>query len=332
MVVLDLKTLAEQKEPEDETPNFTLPLSAVLRLLSALQRNVLVGDGCLDLSDSVDSLKIDLATATSDEQANGAVQGVVSLLERYQTRLAETNLEMAVNFRKVLGLVNESFSYLQAGNEKADGRLKYFEQTLNQATKMDSLVALRRHLSGMLDFVHKEGKRDVAEKDRQMSSMADQLRHAQAESARLRVHLPGRTEAIEVLRELVTKTAAGEAGDTYVTVFVVDSLRALRARHGEEVASTIMEELGRKHVQPLAPEGQLFCWTGSSIVLTWKHSFGSTSSSLLHPAPTTFEHRAFIGTRMATFRMTVRSTSTLVAGDFEDLLATLDLGSREKIA
>lgn len=297
------------------------------RILSSVQRHVLNGDAFNDLSERLSAVRARLGLLSDpSELARQAVE-IDSALEIFQSRVKEANRETALDFKKLLNLVNESFSCMQSGSEKSDARLKYLEQSLGQAAKMDSIVSLRQHVSKVLDFVREESKRDLDEKGTRLKSITDQIRQAHEATSRFRVHMPGRAEALEYLKEVLASPDVKP--ETNVTLFAADSLKALRTRHGDEIASNILEELARKEVQPLAPEGKLFCWSGTSLLLSWRHIFGSTSPGLLNPVPSVFEHRAFVGTRVATFKIGVRSGSTRISGGLQDVISTLDRFSKE---
>ena len=169
----------------------------ISQILSAIERHVLAAESHADLVEKLERIK---GQIRSDSPADTLLQQeteISSVLEVFEYRLRESQQEAAGDFQKILSLVNESFSCIQAGDEKSDERLKYFEQSLSQATKMDSLISVRRHLSGMLEFVREEGKLDRIEKDTKRHTMSEQLRHVQAVSSRLRTALPGRVEALD---------------------------------------------------------------------------------------------------------------------------------------
>ncbi len=341
MVVLDLKSrigMARSSQgdgPEAEHKNVTADdphtsyhpgeVGSFIALLSTLQSRLFVGDAHQDLSVQVDQIRAQLATDSKRESSSIAAK-IDLLIETYQNRLNESSRETAVDFRRVLSLVNESFSCIQAGDERSEERLKYLESNLRQATRIDSLVSMRRHLANMLEFVRNEGRSDLTEKESRMQAMSEQLRQAQLVNMRLRVQLPSRIEALNYMRSLVAAT--GKA-DFHVSLFAVDSLSAIRARHGEEVASNILEELGRQHVQPLSSEGRRFCWSASSLVLIWRPKVAGNSAGLLCAVPPTFEHRAFTGTRVATFKVNVRSISTTLLSGLDEVTARLDRFSKE---
>ncbi len=300
------------------------------RTFCAIQRHVLTGESFNDLADQVDEIKAGLQVVPGPPELVQIANEIGSVLASFEDRVRESSRETAVDFQKVLSLLSENFSCMQAGDDKAEQRLRYFERGLSEATKMDSLVSLRRHLSGMLEYARTQGRLDVAEKETRLRSVTEQLHHAQAASSRLRVQMPGRTEAlghIKALQDACTGKLEGNAG-----LFVVDSLTAVRGRHGEEIASNILEELGRKEIQPLEQDGKVFCWSHSSLVLISQPKTGIASAGLLHAVPSMFEHRAFIGTRVATFKVKIRSISTPLARGVDEVTATLDRFCREMAA
>lgn len=297
------------------------------RIFSAIQRHVLVGDSFNDLADQVDEVKAGLEADPEPAVLVRTANEIGSILSSFEDRVRESNRATAADFQKVLSLLSENFSCMQAGDDKAEERLRYFERGLSQATKMDSLVSLRRHLSGMLEYARTQGRLDVAEKETRLRSLTEQLHEVQAANSRLRTHMPGRAEALGHIKALQAASIGkleGNAG-----LFVVDSLTAVRGRHGEEIASNILEELGRKQIQPLEQNGKVFCWSNSSLVLISQPKTGLASAGLLHAVPSTFEHRAFIGTRMATFKVKIRSISTSLARGVDEVTATLDRFCKE---
>lgn len=296
------------------------------QIVAAIQRHILTAETFSDLVEKLDAVKPRLQADASREELTVAGIDIGSVLEAFQHRVREANLETAVDFQKILSLVNESFTCIQAGDAKADERLKYFEKGLSEAAKMDSLASLRRHLSGMLEFTRQESRADLLEKDTKLKSMTEQMRQVQSVQARLRVSLPGRLEALEFLKGII---ANGQPGGS-VSLFAIDSLKALLARHGEAVATSILDELGRKQVQPLAPEGKLFCWSNSALALVAPlHEDGG---STLGAVPGTFEHRAFTGTRMAVFKVNVRSISLTLPRSIEEITASLEAFLKENVS
>ena len=342
MVVLDLKARSLNARPRKGDPLATRdedqanqhPSSSfdsgqsdmIATLLTILQVKLFQGDSYKDLAAEAENVKARLKTASGNDISLRSSAEIETMLETYRARLQESNRQTAIDFKRILNLVNDSFGCILAGDEKSDERLKYLETNLRQATKMDSLVSLRRHLTGMLEFVRKESKLDLVEKESRLG-LSEEVRQAQLTSVRLHVQMPGRSDALNHMRDLVA--ASFEKADAQVTLFVVDTLKALRARHGEEIASSILEELGRKQIQPLAPEGKLFCWSASSLVLIARPRTAGNSAGLLCAVPSTFEHRAFTGTRLATFQVNVRSISKALSSRVEDVTTILDRFSKE---
>ena len=277
-------------------------------VLSAVQRHVLAGDSFNDLADRVDEIKARLKGMPERAVLLQSANEVGSILSAFQDRLRDSNRETAIDFQKVLSLLNENFSFIQAGDEKSEERLRYFERGLSLATRMDSLVSLRKHLSGMLEYVRKEGKLDGLEKETKLRSITEQMRQAQAAGSHLRVNMPGRPEALEYIKAL--GAAANGKPEGSAGLFLVDSLKALRARHGEEIAANILVELGRKQI----PKDNI------------------ASAGLLHAVPSTFEHRAFTGNRMATFKVNIRSISTSLSRGPDEVAAALDRFCKENAA
>ena len=293
------------------------------RVLSAIRRSVLVGEAFVDLSEEMEGLRKSLHVESDASMASQNAARIETLLETFQNRVRQANVERASDFKNVLDILNETFTHLHAGSEKSDTRLKQFETDLNRAAKIDDISTLRGHLSKMLEVVRQEGKRDLDETHATLETLGQQIRQVHTATSRFRIQMLGRLEAIEDLKWEVADTK--NSADLYLALFASDSLRALRARHGDDIAANMLEELGRKQIQVLAPEGKVFCWSPTSLLLMWHHSDTATApGELPNRVKSPFEYRAFVGTRVATFNVAIRSLVMQGSGTADEIVWALD--------
>lgn len=305
--------------PATEASGSYLELSS--RLMAAICRSVLVGETFTDLSGKQEELRKNLNVAAEGE-ASGTARETEALLQTFQQRVRQTDEETAKEFKGVLDILNNAFAKLNARSEKSDERMKHLEAGLNRVTRADDLGSLRAQVGKMLEFVRQEVKFDQTDGKAEIDSLGNQIRQAQQATSRFRVHFATREEAIEELKSRLGK--GGDAG-LHTALFVADSLRAVRVRHGDEIANNILQDLARKEIQSLVPSGAVFCWSPTSILLIWDHADAATAPSELSArvkAP--IECKAFVGTRTALFNIALRSMVRAANGPVDEIVWALD--------
>jgi hypothetical protein len=320
-----LYNLRKRVEPAPETrlPSGAGYLVLATRVISAIRRSVFVGETFSDLSAQLETIRKDLHVESEPTVLSENANLIEKSLEAFHSRTREENQGRANDFRNVLDILNETFSHLHSGSEKSGGRLKALEAGLSRAAKIDDLAALRTHMSQMLEFVRQEGKRDQLESEETLESLGQQIQQAHTAISRFRLQMPDRADAIAHLTSQLANVET--SADLHVALFVIDSLRAIRIRHGEEIALHALEDLGRKKIPHLDPRGKVFCWSPTSILLVWRHADEKTAPGDL-PArlQSPLEHRAFVGTRIATFTLAVRSVVMAAAGPVDEIVWALD--------
>jgi hypothetical protein len=295
------------------------------RLMAGVCRSVLVGEPFADLSAQLEELRKNLSVS-AEREADARIAGETeALLQTFQDRVRETDEQTAKEFKGVLDVLNNAFMQISARSEKSDERMKSLESSLSRASRIDNLGTLKMFVGKMLEFVKQEGKSDQDGKA-DIENLGNQVRQAHQSSSRFRLQLGGREEAIKAL---TSQLAAPNNANLHVALFVADSLRALRVRHGDEIAGTILQELARKEIQELAPDGNVFCWSGTSVLLLWRHDNASAApGDLPNRIKSPLEQRAFVGTRVAVFNIVLRSVVMAARGAAEEIVWALDRFSR----
>jgi len=291
------------------------------RLMAAICRSVLVGETFTDLSGKLEEIRKNLNVA-GEREASGTARETEALLQAFQHRVRQTDEETAQEFKGVLDILNNTFVQLNARSEKSDERMKHLEAGLNRVAKVDDLGSLRAQVGKMLEFVRQEAKFDQTNGKAEIDSLGSQIRQVQQSASRFRVHFATREEAIE---ELKSRLSSGGAACLHTALFVADSLRAVRVRHGDEIANNILEDLARKEIQSLVPGGGVFCWSPTSLLLIWDHADVTTAPSELpgrFKAP--IECKAFVGTRTALFNIALRSVVRAANGSLDEIVWALD--------
>lgn len=307
----------ESNSAETEPPNY---LDFATRTLSSIRRSVLTGESLHDLSENVELIRRTLQIESSEKCISECANQMEGLLESFQQRNREQGQQQAAEIHNLLDLLNETFVHFHAGTEKSAERLKELETGLGRAAKIDDIAALRAQVSKMLDYVRAEGARDQHEDQKTLENLGQQIRDAHTVS-RPQTKLSGKADALEYLACL----RRGESSNPHAALFVVDSLRAIRVRHGDELANTILRDAATKSIAPLTPGGKAFCWSPISILLVWDHAGSETApADILNRLPTALQQRAFIGTRIATFSLAVRFMVVPAAAPVDEIVSALD--------
>lgn len=298
-------------------------LEVVTRALGAIRQSVLCGEAFTDLFSEVDSIRKELHVKAGAEVASRCAQRLDEALATYQSRYRQLDIDRATDLRNVLDMLNESLSYLTSDVETSERRRRELEQSLSTASRLDDLTHIRKHLTKMLQVVREEAKADHGKAEKVIKSLGRQIQQIHRAQLRFSSVLRSRTDAVEYIASIMDAGAA--ATHLHLALFVADSLTVIRERHGDEAASLILQNMGHKQVQALAPEGQVFYWSTNSLLMVWEHTDGSkpageVASTLKSPV----EQRVFVGSRVAIFNVAVRSLVIQARGTVDDLVGSLD--------
>lgn len=293
------------------------------KILTGVGSSFFIGEALADLSQELDTLRDGLQPDSGAETLASAAKRFSGLLHAFRERLRQADQERAEDFRKVLAILNEAFSNLNTGGDRSDVRLRKLESSLQDATRIDDLRSLKIHLFQTLQFVRKEAEKAREERREALQALGNQITEVHKSAARFRVGLAGRDEALTELASCLKQNESGT--NLYVALFVADSLPALRARHGNEIADGLLDELARTEIQALAPEGKIFCWAPHAVLLVWRSKEDRDKVRKLgNQLKTPFQYGASVGTRVATFSIALRSLIMQAGEALEQITSHLD--------
>jgi hypothetical protein len=176
----------------------------------------------------------------------------------------------------------------------------------------------------MLAFVHEQVGQERDGTREALEALNRQLELAHRAASRFRANLPNRDEAITELN----REAGGPESEIkrYAGLFVADTLPALRWRHGNEISEQLLHEVSHRHIAALLPGGKFFRWSAQSILAIWSSSaeLADISSVMARSCQAPFDCRAFVGTRTATFRISMRLALWNVPVDTTELARAFD--------
>ncbi len=295
------------------------------RLLAGIQDTVLVSEEVNDIAQDVHELRKNLQPNSSTISLDAAAQRFEDLLATLKTRSQQAEQERSADFRKILLILNEAFSHVNSGGERSDVRLKQMENSLQQAARTEDLRSLKGQLSKMLLFVRAEAQKESDHTKTSLQALGSQLEVAHKAASRFRgMGLASRENALtELARELADSENEQQL---YIGIFVADSLRAVTSRHGKDTSERLLEEVGQKHILPHIPTASLFGWSANSLVSIWRSTddFAAVSNYVANCFKLPVDHRAFVGTRVATFSISLRSLIMQGRKDVEEIISNLD--------
>jgi hypothetical protein len=176
----------------------------------------------------------------------------------------------------------------------------------------------------MLAFMHDTAAPDCEGTRQSLEALGKQLQLANRAASRFRVSLPSRAEAISQLQR-ETSPIESEA-KFYVGIFAADVLSTLRSRHGNEVSEYLLDEVSRRNILPLVPGGKIFRWSAQSILAIWRspNTTAQISAYIANSCAMPFSCQVFVGTRTATFQITMRSAVWQTHENTAELICALD--------
>jgi hypothetical protein len=292
------------------------PIPGYFGLAQRLVRSVrsgLKGEAVADLGSDLEALAAGLEPEQEAEKLNEAAQIFDRIWEDFRNRLKVADQERADDFRKVLASLKETFSVLSSGTQGADLRFQKLDESLQIATKVEDLSLLRVHLAQTLQFVRQEASRERRRNRGLLDVLSEHIRHSQENISRMSGTMASRDAAISSMT-----LALGSKSELQVTIFVADILKRLTSVHGNGISDCLLDEFSRNTLQPIAGEGKVFRWSNTSVIMLGDKAKPADVPQSL------FEYQAFLGDRVATFRVGLRSLALPLQGQVKDIAQRLD--------
>lgn len=306
------------RKPEAVTGYFGFS-SSVLETV----RSALIGEALADIARNLDSLREKLRPDHDPSALNEFAQRFDDLYAQVRDRLKRADQERAEDFRKVLGTLSEAVAYLSSGSQASGSRFQKLQDSLQLATKMEDLGTLRTHLSKVLLNIRQEATHERQQTRGILEFFDTQIRDSEQAASRFGIRMALRQEAIADMNSALHDTGAN--GTVYATLFVLDTLKQLIALHGSDISDKLLQEFARKEIQPLAPDGKVFRWSPTSVLLLWRSEKSHEQlRDSANTAKSLFEYRTLVGNRLVTFKVAVRSLLLHMRGAFDDILCNLD--------
>lgn len=176
----------------------------------------------------------------------------------------------------------------------------------------------------MLAFIRDKAEPDCEGTRESLEALSKQLQLANRAASRFRVSLPNRVEAISQLQRETSRRES--KAKSYIAIFAADVLSTLRSRHGNEVSEHLLDEVSRGNILPLTPGGKIFRWSAQSIIAIWssQNELAQISAYISDSCAVPFSCQVFVGTRTATFQITMRSAVLQAHENTAELVRAID--------
>ncbi len=294
-------------------------------ILGSFGRSVLSGEAFEDLAKELDTLRTGLSTNLPPELLVQIAGRFEDLASSFRERLTKIDQERSEDFRKALTILNEALTHLAAGSERSEICFKKLEESLQTAARVNDLRTLKLQLADVLKFVRQQSELESQQSQGALQNLTEQVRQANDNVSRFGASLPGRDQAIAALSESIRIPSAGKES-LYAALFVADALGALRTRHGSQVCDGLLEELSRRDILGILPGGRIFRWSANAVLAVWnsEEELAWVSNHIANACKAPFDHRAFVGARVASFSIPVRSVTMIARGDLREIVPDLD--------
>jgi hypothetical protein len=278
------------------------------------------GESLEDLAGQLRAIRQQLTAPSRADSLSSISLRVREIFRESRERIQKAEIERNQEFRNVLNMLSEALTHVSSRSERSKNTYKALEHSLQSASKLETVSAIRNRLSRVLEFIRNEEQLEKETGGKAENAIGTQLLQAQQSASRFRVRLLDRRQALHQI-QVAAEGSQGLQG----ALFVCSQLQPIRVRHGNEICDDLIDELGRKELQDLAPGGAVYRWSPISILLLWKAENGSESrEAVLRQLKPAYEHRALVGNRMATFRVAFKSLVTSLGGQMTEIAKNLD--------
>lgn len=240
--------------------------------------------------------RVDLEEFARDAGVREAVfEGVLRQACEWKEGQTQREAEARREMQRLLAAFNQAVMALADGGERAAGRFASIGQTLERASRADSLPAMRAAIYEAADALKRESEAQRAETAAQVDALGRKLEEARQRRGAAEPQREGRETAIRALRE-----AEAQGGKMALAGVVFDRLAALESRFGRAVAEEATAALEAARLAEWAVDGRVYAWTPRMRV--WLMDAAEDAESVRDRLEAVlgepFEYRTLAGGRM----------------------------------
>jgi hypothetical protein len=277
----------------------------LLRITNSAEQHVLGADTDADLRDNLKSVRTTFDSAPAEVDLKRAAEEFAAVLKNFRERADQTARAQSHDLYRILTTLNEALLLLAAGSTRTVSRLKQLEVSLERVTTLNDIAALRSGLTEILTLVREDARRERVDLQRDLTKIERQIKDVRSGPVWLRSELPGREEAISRMERLSESSDPAGPVPHAAAVFVLGRIREIVRRYGDSAADNLVAELLHRRIQFSEADPMAFRWSPEVLVICLRCPDGvDRLNALIEPQiETPFEHRVFLGARVAVLRV-----------------------------
>ena len=309
---------------EDVTPRSWRDL--LLRLTDSVERYVLGAGADADLRDNLRPVRTAFESAPASVDLVDAAEQFSAVLKNSRERADQVARAQSHDLYRILTTLNEALLLLAAGSTRTVSRLKQLEVSLERATSLNDMAALKSKLSEILTLVREDAHKERVELQRDRDKVERQIQQVRRGPVWLRPELPGREEAISRMERLSASADPPGSVQHAVAVFVLGRIREIVGRYGDSAADNLVAELLHRRIQFPEADPMAFRWSTQVLAICLRCTDGlDRLNALIEPQiENPFEHRVFLGARVAVLRVGLHWVVLPVTGPAISLAEQID--------
>ena len=247
-----------------------------------------------------------------DTLAAGAPEGgfstlgdsVSTTLEAYGTWIKEAQRRQAAELNRMFSSLNQTVAVLSSGSHRSIANLRQIEKSLERASAVNDIVALKSRLSECLVHIREETARQREDVAHNLTTLSQTVTEARRRIRGTQSDLPGRDEAERALAEAMNRPAG-----QFAAVFALERFHLIASRFGDQAVGAALADLGRAMMARIADPKQLFRWNAGSLLLMMQRDDAAEPVGEIHKADdSAIESSLEVGERVAVLSLKNRWT------------------------
>jgi hypothetical protein len=273
-------------------------------LLDLINKHVLSGDDWQSLRLRVEEVKNSIHSDPESSSALQAENSVSRILTEYVLASQQADIKQAIEMQHVFAMLNQVVGVLADGKNRSVSRLNDIQQSLQRASSLRDIDALRSSLTDTILFVKEESKREQEVGAETLAGFEAEVTRSREFLGGIKTELPGRPEGVIRVAEALKIVPQGEA--LYLVAFVFDRLHAVVHRHGPAVADELFFRLIKERLLLVAPADAAYRWTPGGLVGIFHRSadLQGLRAEVANLNRNPLVHRTTVGGRTAVLTMT----------------------------
>ncbi|MCW5980520.1 MAG: hypothetical protein KIT09_20745 [Bryobacteraceae bacterium] len=268
-------------------------------LLESVGSNVLEGERWQELRSEVGAIQTMLRPDLDAESASVIEQATRRVLVAYRSAQQQAAAAAAIEMQHILGTLNQALMALAQGRERSVSRLQQIQDSLQGASMLQDIIALKNAVFDTARFVQEEAVRERKVASEELAGLENDVQNARKFLGEAFRGLPGRPEGV---RDITDGAAAPPGQSLYLAAFRFDRLDAIVQRYGAEAADELMFQLIRERLHAISASARAYRWSSSSLVGAFHRSAQDVEAlrgeiAALNRAP--LVRRVALGHRMA---------------------------------